>query len=261
MTDSQTTYPGIHAYYTEMTRLLQQVIESQLETLGEIAGLMAEVIHQERRIFLFGTGHSHMLVEEAYFRAGGIPAAVPIFAPQVLMLHESALMSSRLERMPELAAPLLDEYDPQPGEMLFVYADSGSNALPVQMAREARVRGVTTVGICSLKYAQVAPLSAAGKKLFEVTDYVLDNGGKPGDALVQVDGSPWSVAASSTITAATLWNCLLTETVFRLARQGIDLPIFASYNMPGSIEHNKELLARWSKINPHLPDRTLKTNQ
>jgi uncharacterized phosphosugar-binding protein len=261
MTGSQTVYSGILTYYTEITRLQQQVVESQLEILGEIAGLMAEVIRQERRILLFGTGHSHMHTEEAYFRAGGIPAAVPIFAPQVLMLHESALLSSRLERMPELATPLLDEYDPQPGEMLFVYADSGSNALPVRMAMEARERGVTTVGICSLKYAQIAPLSTAGKKLYEVTDYVLDNGGKPGDALVQVDGSAWRVAASSTITGATLWNCLLTEAIFRLAQQGDELPIFASYNMSGAIEHNKALLAKWSKINPHLPERTLKTNR
>lgn len=261
MTGSKTASSGILTYYHEITRLQQQVVETQIETLEEIAGRMAEVIRQERRIFLFGTGHSHMLVEEAYFRAGGTPAAVPIFAPQVLMLHESALLSSRLERMPELATPLLDEYDPQSGEMLFVYADSGSNALPVQIAIEARNRGVTTVGVCSLNYAQIAPLSAAGKKLYEVTDYVLDNGGSPGDALVPVAGSTWRVAASSTITGATLWNCLLTEAIFRLVQQGLEPPVFASYNMPGAIEHNKDLLASWSKVNPHLPERTLKTNR
>lgn len=261
MTVDPTAYAGIQGYYQEISRLQQQVIETQLKTLGTIARLMAEVIHQEQRIFLFGTGHSHMLTEEAYFRAGGIAATVPIFTPQVLMLHESALMSSTLERMPQLATPMLDEYGPQPGEMLFVYADSGSNALPVQMAIEANERGLTTVGICSLKYARVAPLSVVGKKLYEVTDYVLDNGGNPGDALMPVADLPWRVAASSTVIGATLWNCLLTEAVFQLARDGEDVPVFASYNMPGAIEHNKTVLAKWSQINPHLPENTLKTNR
>lgn len=250
---------GIQRYYEEITCLQQKAVEEQLETLEEIARAMARVIAGEQRIFLFGTGHSHMLAEEAYFRAGGIAAAVPLFAPQVLMLHESALMSSRLERMTELAGPILDEYDPQPGELLFVFADSGSNALPVQVAIEARQRGLTTVGVCSLKYARIAPLSAAGKKLFEVTDYVLDNGGVPGDALVQMEGLPWRVAASSTIVGATLWNCLLAGAVFHLAEEKADLPIFASYNMPGASEHNQQVLAKWSRINPHLPARSLKT--
>ncbi len=259
MTASQPALSGIQRYYQEITRLQQKAVEDQLETLAEIAEAMSQVIAQEKRIFLFGTGHSHMLAEEAYFRAGGIAAAVPLFVPQVLMLHESALMSSRLERMPELARPVLDEYDPQPGEILFVFADSGSNALPVQVAIEAGARGLTTVGVCSLKYARTAPLSAAGKKLYEVTDYVLDNGGVPGDALVQVEGLPWRVAASSTIVGATLWNCLLSGAVSHLAGEAAGLAVFASYNMPGASEHNQRVLAKWSRINPHLPARSLKT--
>lgn len=259
-TDRKVHYPGILGYVREITRLQQQVIETQLEILGEIAGLMANVIRQEQRIFLFGTGHAHILGEESYFRAGGIASAVPIFTPQVLMLHESAVMSSRLERMAELATPLLDEYDPQPGEILIIHADSGSNALPVQIAIEAKKRGMITVGICSLQYARIAPLSSTGKKLNEVTDYTLDNGGTPGDALIMLEGLPWRVAASSTLTGVTLWYSLLTEAAYRVIQAGDEVPVFASYNMPGAIEHNQRILDKWSQINPHLPSRTLKAN-
>jgi uncharacterized phosphosugar-binding protein len=261
MSDKAGSYPGIRGYARAVMRLQKQAVESQIETLGEIARLMAEVMRQERRIFLFGTGHSHLLAEEAYFRAGGTAAAVPMFHPQVLMLHESAYLSSRLERMPELAAPLLEEYDPQPGELLIVYADSGSNALPVQLAIEARALGVVTVGVCSLQYARIAPLSSAGKKLYEVTDFVLDNGGTPGDALLEVEGLPWRVAPSSTVVGATLWNCLLAEAVTILVRAGEEAPVFASYNMPGAIEHNRQVLEKWSRTNPHLRAQTLKSNR
>jgi uncharacterized phosphosugar-binding protein len=249
---------GIKRFFEEVTRLQGQVIESQMQVLGQVAGLMADVVRRDGRIFIFGTGHAHMLGEEAYFRAGGLAAAVPLFSPQILMLHESARLSSQLERMAELATPLLDEYDPQPGEILIVNADSGVNALPVQIAIEAKGRGLVTVGVCSFKYTHIAPLSAVRKRLNEVVDYAIDNGGTPGDALVEVEGHPWRVAASSTLTGAMIWNCLLTEAAFRLAETGIELPVFASYNMPGAAEHNQMILRKWSKINPHLPERSLK---
>lgn len=248
---------GIQRYFDEVTKLQRTVIDSQKELLAEVAVKMAKIIRSKGRIFLFGTGHSHMLCEEAYYRAGGLLCTVPLFQPMILQLHESARLSSMLERMPELAFPILDEYDPQPGEMLIVYADSGSNELPVQIAIEARQRGVIVVGVGSFKYAEIAPKTVVGRKLFEVVDYAIDNHGIPGDALVEVEGTDWRVAASSTIVGATIWNCLLTEAIFRLHEAGEPLPITASFNMPGAAEHNESLLQEWSKVNPHLPARNI----
>jgi len=252
---------GIQTYFDRVTELQAQVIHSQMDILGEIAGKMAEVVKCDGRIFTFGTGHSHILAEESYYRAGGVAAAVPMFVPMILMLHESARMSSQVERMPELASALIDEYEPQAGEMLFIYADSGVNGLPVQLAIEARQRGVIVVGVCSFKYTSIAPLSKVGKRLNEVVDYALDNHGVPGDALVELRNTPWRVAASSTLTGAMIWNCLLTEMAFRLLDEKSGLPIFASFNMSGAAEHNQAILKKWSRINPHLPDRNIKVRE
>lgn len=248
---------GVQSYYQAVRELQQQAIESQQDGLTEVGARMAEIIKARQRIFLFGTGHSHMLCEEAFYRAGGVLAAVPMFAPMVLQLHENARLSAMMERMPELAYAILDEYDPQPGEMLIVYADSGSNELPVQLAIEARERGVIVVGVGSFKYARIAPKTVVGKTLFEVVDYAIDNHGVPGDALVALEGTDWRVAASSTVIGATIWNCILTEAVFRLHADGQPLPITASFNMPGAAEHNAQLLREWSQINPHLPARNI----
>jgi uncharacterized phosphosugar-binding protein len=248
---------GVVQYLEKVTQLQHKVIAEQRGMLCDIAAKMAEVIASKGRIFLFGTGHSHILTEEAYFRAGGVAAAVPMFRPMILMLHEGARMSSHLERIPELATGILDEYAPEAGELLFVYADSGSNALPVQMAIEAGDRGVTVVGVGSLKYAQIAPMSVVGKKLYEVVDYFIDNGGTPGDALIKLSDVRWRVAASSTVVGATIWHCLLTETVRRLAQKVEDVPVFASYNMEGAPDHNEDVLETWSRINPHLPSHGL----
>jgi uncharacterized phosphosugar-binding protein len=65
------------------------------------------------------------------------------------------------------------------------------------------------------------------------------------------------VAASSTIAGALIWNCLLAGAVYRLNAEGAELPLFASFNMPGAADHNAGILEKWSRLNPHLPDRNI----
>ena len=127
-----------------------------------------------------------------------------------------------------------------------------ANKVVTEMALEAKARGLYVVAILSQAYAQKAPLSAIGKRLDQVADLTIDNGGEPGDALVQIEGSPWRVGPSSTITGALIWNCLLAECVQRLQAQGAEIPVFASLNMPGAAEHNQALLDKWRPLNPHL---------
>jgi uncharacterized phosphosugar-binding protein len=242
---------GMRRYLEEIVTLEERVVTSQAEVLDRVAVQMVETLKDDRRIFVFGTGHSHLIAEEAFYRAGGLAAAVPIFAPP-LMLHEGAAFSSLLERQEGLAEPLLAPYQPQPGEMLFVFSNSGVNQLPVEMALAARARGLFVVGVSAHAYAHVAPLSELGRRLDEVVDAAIDNGGVPGDALVPVGPSGWRVGPASTITAALIWNGLVTEAVARLQADGMEAPVFASLNMNGAAAHNEALLEKWRGLNPHL---------
>lgn len=242
---------GIETYYKAIQELQQKAIEDQKDILEQVAHLMADTIARDGRIFLFGTGHSHMLMEEGFYRAGGLACVVPLFC-SALMLHESAVLSGSLERTPGIARQLLDKYDPRPGEMIFIYSNSGVNQMPVEMALEAKTRGLKVVSVCSKTYASVAKLSSVGKRLYEVADYNLDNYGVAGDAMVPVAGTNWKVGPSSTVINAVLWNSILTEAVFLLQQRGVDLPLFASLNMTGAKEHNDVVLNKWKKSNPHL---------
>jgi len=242
---------GIDGYWRAIQVLQAKVIQSQRDLLERVAQAMAETIQGGRRIFVFGTGHSHMLAEEAHFRAGGLAPVTPILLSG-LMLHESALLSGRLERTAGIVEPLLDRYGPQAGDMLFVFSNSGVNHAPVEMALVAKARGLTVAAVCSLAYARVAPLSAAGKRLFEVADFVIDNCGEPGDSLIPLAEAPWRVGPSSTVVGALLWNCLVTDTAFRLQAAGAAAPVYASLNLPGAAEHNAALLERWRPLNPHI---------
>ncbi len=65
--------------------------------MNNAAKKVADVIQNGGVVHLFGCGHSHILTEEVYYRAGGLVPIHPILH-EPLMLHEGALRSSELER-------------------------------------------------------------------------------------------------------------------------------------------------------------------
>lgn len=238
-------------YLREMSDLQARVMEGQRAQLLSVAQRMAETIRGDRRIFIFGTGHSHLLAEEGFYRAGGLANVVPMLAEH-LMLHSLPALGSRLERTSGLADMILDRYDPQPQEMLFVVSNSGVNQLPVEMAIRGRKRELFVVGLSSFAYARQAPISSAGLRLDQSVDIALDNGGVPGDALLEMEGFPWRIAPSSTVICALIWNSLVAETAHLLLEAGITPPVFASLNVAGAAEHNQALLEKWRPRNIHL---------
>ena len=246
-----TSGSGLERYFNAVQALQNKVFTSQRKKLADIAVRMAECVERDARIFLFGTGHSHLLAEEGHYRAGGLANVVPML-DAALMLHEGSILSGQLERTTGIARPLCERYQPRAGEMIFIFSNSGVNVVPVEMALLAKEHGLISVAVCSLAYARVAPLSSVGQRLFEVTDHVIDNGGEPGDGLIALEGVPWRVGPSSTIIGALIWNALVAEAAHLLHARGVDLPLFASSNLPGAVEHNTYLLQKWQGRNPHL---------
>jgi uncharacterized phosphosugar-binding protein len=227
---------GIDAYFRAIADLQQRVLETQRPMLVQVAQRMTETILAGGRIFVFGTGHSHLLAEEGYARAGGLLSVVPIFYA-ALMLHESIPLSAKIERTPGLAVDLLDRSGIHPWEMLFVYSNSGVNQLPVEMALEAKRRGIVTVTVGSVAFARIAPLSSAGKRLAEVCDFAIDNGGVPGDGIIPIPGLEPKVGPTSTVIGALIWNALVVETTHRLQLARGDAPVGVSFNMPNYAQY------------------------
>jgi uncharacterized phosphosugar-binding protein len=67
--------------------------------------------------------------------------------------------------------------------------------------------------------------------LFETADVVIDNCGVPGDALIEVPGSPERTGATSTMIGAMLLQALTVEVVTRLAERGEVPNVLRSLNV------------------------------
>ena len=138
-------------YLGKIVGALTRISEEERAGLDAASDLVADVIARDGLIFVFGCGHSHLPALDAFYRAGGLANVSPILDDD-LMLHVGAAKSSRMEKMPGLAAEVFRRYRVTPRDMLVVISASGKNAVPVEMARAAKAAGVATVAITSAAY-------------------------------------------------------------------------------------------------------------
>lgn len=240
---------SIRAYLDQASTALAHLLDKQEAAFEAAAAALAAALAADRLIYLFGTGHSHMLAEEGHYRAGGIAAVVPVLEPS-LMLHEGAVESTRRERATGVAGEVLARYPMAAGDVLIIFSNSGVNAVPLEAAAYGRRQGATVIAVTSDAYSQAA---AAGRpRLFELADISIDNETVPGDAgFTAAPGQP-PVGPLSTVIGAAILNALLAEAVARLATAGVEAPIYVSANMPGAAARNAALVARYKARNPHL---------
>ena len=227
--------------------LLEKLEQTQEEIIDQVAAVCAESIYNGGLLYFFGTGHSHMICEEPFYRAGGLACVNPILEPS-LMLHQGGAKSSALERVPQLGATVIAESGVGKGDVLFVVSNSGRNSAVIDAALEGKARGAVTVAITSVTHSSaVSSRHPSGKRLFEVCDYVLDNGGVLGDACLTLPGLPQAMAPSSTVLDATLVNLVMAGTAEKLVEKGITPPVFASANTDEGDRANKAVIAEYRK--------------
>jgi uncharacterized phosphosugar-binding protein len=244
--------PGAQSYMDAVRKSLDAIAESQAEAIDRSAQAVVRTIESDGIVYLFGTGHSHMLCEEGHYRAGGLAAVCPVLHSS-LMLHEGAVLSTQLERTSGIAPQVLARYRPTERDLIVIFSNSGVNNVPVEAAVAAKKIGMTVIAVIAADYAAQAPVGSMGKKLSELADIVLDNQGPPGDALVEIDGNGLRVGPLSTIAGAFILNAILTEAVDRMvASSDVTPPVYVSANMPGAREHNAALIEEYRTRNPHL---------
>lgn len=228
-------------YFGQVMQVLAHVMETQGKQIEKSAELVARCIKNDGIVYVFGCGHSHIIGEDLFYRAGGL-APVCAMLDSALMLHDGAVKSSCLERMPGLAKPLFERYPMTEKDVLFVVSTSGINSVPVEMAQCAEQAGVPVIAIVSKAYENDTSRHPSGKKLHECADIVLDNGVCHGDASVQVGDSGVRSGPISTISACMIAQSIMVQAEENLWNEGITAPVYVSGNISGGMEKNKSLI-------------------
>ncbi|MCK1995109.1 SIS domain-containing protein [Peribacillus muralis] len=240
----------MNSYFEEVQALLSTVVEKEKQSIDEAVERIAESIMSDGIIHLFGSGHSHILTEEVFYRSGGLAAIHPIFVED-LMLFKGASRSSQLERQNDLSAKFMQDEDIRHGDVCIVISSSGINPVPIDVALIAKEKGAFVIGLASPEYANSCP-SRHKQKLYlhDVVDLVIDNHVSKGDTLLKSNNITFG--SGSTVTGAVILNIIFTQVIQAIIDSGVTPPVFLSGNIEGADEHNQQLIAKYKTRIPQL---------
>ena len=239
-------------YLDNIRALLDRMENTQESAIDAVSEACAEAVANGGLLYFFGTGHSHMLCEEPFYRAGGLVCIYPILETD-LMLHEGASKSSEYERLPGLGNIVVANTPLKKGDVIFLISNSGRNSACIDAALEAKKRGAVTVAVTSVNHSSaVTSRHPGGKRLYEVCDLVLDNGGCKGDASVTLEGLSEKIGPTSTVLDVTMINLVMVNTAEKLLAKGVVPPVFQSANTDEGDAANKAVLAKYRSVIPSL---------
>lgn len=232
----------INEYLSNVKDALEVIEKAEANAINHAAEEIADSIEKGSIIHVFGCGHSHMMSEEVFYRAGGLVPIHPILVED-LMLHKGGTRSTLYERKNGYAESFMTDQDIRKGDVVIVISTSGRNPVPIDVARVSKEKGAFVIGLTS-RQASVGQPSRheRGSYLYEVVDLVLDNHVKQGDAVMHDEENNISFGSISSILGLSMMNAIVVEAINKLIHRGIDPPIFKSGNVDGSDESNQALI-------------------
>jgi uncharacterized phosphosugar-binding protein len=226
-------------YFSTTLDLLQRARAANAATLTRCGELIGQSIARGGVLHTFGSGHSEIIGREIIGRAGGLMPVSGIFDPGLGFSENVVGYGTRLAERYDR------HYGLQPGECIIVISNSGKNASPIEVALYAKAKGLTVIALTALSMSTTAAtVHPEGRNLHAIADYVLDNGGVPGDAVVEIS-SGQTAGPTSTLVGALLLNLLALEAMTWLRDHDHPLPVVRSQNVPGGMEANIELSQRY----------------
>jgi uncharacterized phosphosugar-binding protein len=240
-------------YLARIEEILQTIRHTQKEKIEQAGEIFARSIRAGGCVYLFGSGHSVLPVLDIFPRYGSFVGFLPIYDPRLMWFNVVGPGGARellwLERQEGYIRNVLLSYRLEPRDSVLIFSHGGLNAAPVEMALEARKKGLTVVSVSSLEnHRHARATHSSGKKLADASDIAIDNCVPPEDALVAMEGVPEKFAAGSTVAAVSIAMALVAEVGSRLVRDGAKPPTFVSPNVGLPPDHNEQVFRAYKQF-------------
>jgi uncharacterized phosphosugar-binding protein len=230
--------------------IVSRIAATQAQAIEQAAQICARTITQDGLVFCWGSGHSRMSVEEMFPRIGSYPGFYPMVELALTFYTnfsgaDGLPQSFFLERQERYADAILANYAFGPHDSMICFSSTGINGLVVEMALQAKARGLTVIAVTSVAHAK-ATISrhSSGKKLYEVADVTIDNCTPPGDAVVELEGLKYKVGPTSTIGATAVVNALKARTAELMLALGTEPMVLTSPHFADHPEEAEEQMQR-----------------
>ena len=226
--------------------LLDRIVRTQVDAIETASTWAAEAIAADGLVHLFGTGHSRIPVEEMFPRYGSYPGFNPIV--ELSMTFHTQVVGANgqrqamfIERVPGLAEVILSNFAFGERDVMVVFSAGGTTAVPVEVARGARRRGLRVIAVTSVAQSMSSDVDpVVGSRLLDEADLVIDLCTPHADAMVDVAGLDTPVGPGSTISAVAIVNSIKVRTAELLIEQGAMPPVLSRASVVGA-ERSREL--------------------
>jgi uncharacterized phosphosugar-binding protein len=242
-------------YLDKMIEAQQGVIQREADSIEKAALVITESLRQGGVIHVFGSGHSHLPPEEAFYRSGGLAPVNALLDPS-LMFHEGTEKGIALEKWEGYATRfVIPKYDLRQGEVMIVFSASGRNNAPIEVALAAKERGLYTIGVTSRRYsAAFESRHSSGKHLCDVVDLVLDHAVPAGDNALQIQDHPelGTTGGMSTVLAILMINAVFSQVIENFVDAGATPPMIRCPNVGSEAEALAANAATFEKYKSRL---------
>jgi uncharacterized phosphosugar-binding protein len=227
--------------------VMKRIEATQLENIRRAASLMANSIAAGRWVHTFGCGHATIPVEEMYPRIGGFVGFHPMLElPLTFFTRIVGEMGVRqfvfLEGVEGYGDRIMEGYDFDPRDTMWIFSHSGINAVNIDVALKAKALGMKIV-VCGSEagFRSTPSRHSSGKKLFDLADVMVDNCTDAVDASVALPNHQDKIGPVSTMAFVTLVWMIITSVAEELVEQGAKLWIHPSHNVPGDTTAHERL--------------------
>ena len=246
MRELDTATTAATAWLGEAIGVLERITDSQADAIEQASHWCADAIAAGGLVHLFGTGHSRIPVEEMFPRYGSYPGFNPIV--ELSMTFHTQVVGANgqrqamfIERTPGLAEVILSNFSFGPSDVMIVFSAGGLSAVPVEMARGARRRGLRVIAVTSVAQSTSdEPAPAVGSRLLDEADLVIDLCTPHADAMIDVDGLETPVGPGSSLAAVAIVNSIKVRTAQLLVERGAMPPVITRASVVGA-DRSREL--------------------
>jgi len=236
-------------YFSIMSEVIDKIRKTQADNIMEAAEILADTTQKGGIIYGFGTGHSHLVCDDAFWRAATPANYCALLEPSATG-NQEITKSYYIENTYGIGKLIVDYHRITANDCMIIISNSGNNIAPVDAALRAKEKGIPVIAITAVEYSDFLKTKHKdGVKLKDVADVVLDNCSLIGDAAVKIDGFEMKVGSTSTIPNVFLQNAILTQMVELLVQRGIEPDVYYNGHMAfmneDCADHNDRLVDKY----------------
>jgi len=234
-------------WLNQVKKVMDKIEKTQMDNVKKAAELMANSIEKGKWVHTFGCGHATLPIEEMYPRIGGFVGFHPIIElPLSFFTHIVGEMGVRqfvfLERVEGYGNEIMKSYTFDSEDTMWIFSHSGINNVNIDVALEAKKRGMKIVVCGSAKaFQDKETRHSSGKQIFQLADVVIDSCVPAQDACVDLKNHQDKIGPVSTMAFVTCVWLTITTTAEILADRGVQLFIHPSHNVPGDTTAKERL--------------------